>query len=145
MRASRSPGSAGPSCSRPEPVPALYALARPLLRALPPETAHRLSIAVLATGLTGRQSAPDPPVLAQRLWELDFPNPVGIAAGFDKDARAPAALLRLGFGFVETGTVTPRPQPGNPKPRLFRLDEDGAVINRLGFNSGGRGALIARR
>ena len=80
---------------------------------------------------------PDPPILRQRLWGRDFPNPIGIAAGFDKDARVPDALLRLGFGFVEIGTVTPRPQPGNPKPRVFRLEADGALINRLGFNSGG--------
>jgi dihydroorotate dehydrogenase len=125
-------------------VPHLYRLIRPLLRALPPETAHRVTVAVLAAGFGDHTSENDPPSLRQRLWGLDFPNPVGIAAGFDKDARAPAALLRLGFGFVETGTVTPRPQPGNPKPRVFRLDEDGAVINRMGFNSGGLDALVGR-
>jgi dihydroorotate dehydrogenase len=122
----------------------LYRLVRPLLRALPPETAHRLTVAALAAGLGGRADAPDPPSLRQRLWGLDFPNPLGVAAGFDKDARAPAALLRLGFGFVETGTVTPRPQSGNPKPRVFRLDDDMAVINRMGFNGGGLDALVAR-
>jgi dihydroorotate dehydrogenase len=125
-------------------VPDLYPLVRPLLRALPPETAHRLTLAALAAGLAGTSRIPDPPELRQRLWGLDFPNPIGIAAGFDKDARAPAALLRLGFGFVETGTVTPRPQPGNPKPRVFRLDKDIAVINRMGFNSGGLDVLVAR-
>ena len=78
-----------------------------------------------------------PTGLGQRLWGRDFPNPLGIAAGFDKDAHAPDALLRLGFGFAEIGTVTPRPQPGNTKPRVFRLDADRAVINRLGFNSAG--------
>jgi dihydroorotate dehydrogenase len=125
-------------------VPDLYRLVRPLLRALPPETAHRVTIAALAAGLGGRPREPDPPSLRRPLWGLDFPNPIGIAAGFDKDARAPEALLRLGFGFVEVGTVTPRPQPGNPKPRVFRLHEDRAVINRMGFNSGGLDALVAR-
>ncbi|HKS88726.1 MAG TPA: quinone-dependent dihydroorotate dehydrogenase, partial [Stellaceae bacterium] len=125
-------------------MPDLFALARPLLRALPPETAHRLTLAGLALRLGGRARKPDPPILAQRLWGRDFPNPVGIAAGFDKDARASDALLRLGFGFVEIGTVTPRPQPGNPRPRVFRLVEDGALINRLGFNSGGLDHVVAR-
>jgi dihydroorotate dehydrogenase len=125
-------------------VPDFYRLVRPLLRALSPETAHRVTVAALAAGLAGHARTPDPPSLGQRLWGLDFPNPIGIAAGFDKDARAREALLGLGFGFVETGTVTPRPQPGNPKPRVFRLDEDGAVINRMGFNSGGLDALVAR-
>jgi dihydroorotate dehydrogenase len=125
-------------------VPNFYRLVRPLLRALPPETAHRVTVAALAAGLGGRAREPDPPSLPQQLWGLDFPNPIGIAAGFDKDARAPAALLRLGFGFVETGTVTPRSQPGNPKPRVFRLDDDMAVINRMGFNSGGLDALVGR-
>ena len=122
----------------------LYPLIRPLLRGLPPEAAHRLTLAALAAGLGGRAPEPDPPILAQRLWGRDFPNPIGIAAGFDKDARVPDALLRLGFGFAEIGTVTPRPQPGNPKPRVFRLETDGALINRLGFNSGGLDAVIAR-
>ena len=103
-----------------------------------------MTVAALAARLGGRADAPDPPSLRQHLWRLDFPNPIGIAAGFDKDARAPVALLRLGFGFVETGTVTPRPQAGNPKPRVFRLDEDMAVINRMGFNSGGLDALVSR-
>ncbi len=125
-------------------MPDPYPLFRPLLRALPPETAHRVTLAALAAGLGGQRSTPDPPVLAQRLWGRDFPNPIGIAAGFDKDSRVPDALLRLGFGFVETGTVTPRPQPGNPKPRVFRLDADAALINRLGFNSGGLDKLVAR-
>lgn len=125
-------------------MPAPYPLFRPLLRALPPETAHRLTLAGLAAGLAGRAPAGDPPILAQRLWGLDFPNPIGIAAGFDKNAQVPGALLRLGFGFVEIGTVTPRPQAGNPRPRVFRLDADGALINRLGFNSGGLDAVIAR-
>ena len=140
MRSSRSPGSAPPNSSRPERVPAVYAL----LRLLPPEAAHRLTLRALAAGFGGRARSPDPPILAQRLWGRDFPNPIGIAAGFDKDARVPAALLRLGFGFVEVGTVTPRPQPGNAKPRIFRLAADGALINRLGFNSGGLDGLVAR-
>ena len=88
-------------------------------------------------GLAAGGIPTDPPSLKQVLWGRDFPNPIGIAAGFDKDAEAPDALLRLGFGFAETGTVTPRPQAGNPKPRLFRLYEDRAVINRMGFNSQG--------
>jgi dihydroorotate dehydrogenase len=125
-------------------VSALFRLLRPLLQALPPEAAHRLTLAGLAAGFAGRQAAADPPILAQRLWGRDFPNPIGVAAGFDKDAVAPEGLLRLGFGFVEVGTVTPQPQPGNPRPRVFRLDEDGAVINRLGFNSRGLDRLVAR-
>jgi dihydroorotate dehydrogenase len=125
-------------------VPDFYPLLRPILRALPPETAHRLTLAALATGLGGRIPTPDPPILAQRLWGRDFANPIGIAAGFDKDGLVPDALLGLGFGFVEIGTVTPLPQPGNPRPRVFRLDSDGALINRLGFNSGGLDRLAAR-
>jgi dihydroorotate dehydrogenase len=125
-------------------VPDLFPIAAPLLRVLPPETAHRLTLRTLAAGLGGRARAADPPVLRQRLWSRDFPNPIGIAAGFDKDAEVPDALLRLGFGFVEVGTVTPLPQPGNPRPRVFRLDADRALINRLGFNSGGLDRVIAR-
>jgi dihydroorotate dehydrogenase len=121
-----------------------YPLLRPLLRRLPPETAHRLTLAGLAAGMGGDAGPADPPILAQRLWGRDFANPIGVAAGFDKDARVPDALLRLGFGFVEIGTVTPRPQHGNPKPRVFRLETDGALINRLGFNSDGLDELIAR-
>ena len=105
-------------------MPDFYPLVRPLLRALSPEAAHRLTLAALAAGLGGSSRAPDLPELRQRLWGLHFPNPIGIAAGFDKDARAPEALLRLGFGFVEIGTVTPRPQSGNAKPRVFRLEAD---------------------
>jgi dihydroorotate dehydrogenase len=126
----------------------LYPLVRPILRALPAETAHRASLWALRLGagrfLAGRAAADDPSILKQRLWGRDFPNPVGLAAGYDKDAQAPDALLALGFGFVEIGTVTPRPQRGNPKPRLFRLDEERAVINRMGFNSGGLDAVADR-
>ena len=128
-------------------MPDRYPLIRRLLRALPAEAAHRLTLAALAGGLGGLgagQGESDPPSLRQTLWGRDFPNPVGIAAGFDKDARVPDALLRLGFGFAETGTVTPRPQPGNPKPRIFRLYEDEAVINRMGFNSAGLEPTLAR-
>jgi dihydroorotate dehydrogenase len=125
-------------------VPDFYPLIRPLLRALSPEAAHRLTVAALAAGFGGRASEPDPPILAQRLWGRDFPNPIGIAAGFDKDAQVPDALLRLGFGFAEVGTVIRRPQPGNPKPRVFRLEDDAALINRMGFNSGGLDPVIAR-
>src|SRR5271154_1928737 len=117
-------------------MPPLPALALPLLRALPPEAAHRASILALRLW-PARPAAPDPPALHVKLWGLSFPNPVGLAAGFDKHAEVPDAMLALGFGFVETGTVTPRPQPGNSGQRLFRLAEDEAVINRFGFNSCG--------
>jgi dihydroorotate dehydrogenase len=118
-------------------------LARPFLHALDPEDAHGLAIKML-------KFAPLPPAprddkrLALRVFGLNFPNPVGIAAGFDKNAEVPDALLRVGFGFVEVGTITPLPQPGNPRPRLFRLDADHGVINRLGFNSQGADAALKR-
>ena len=118
-------------------------LARPLLRALDPENAHFLTVKALK--LAPRLRAPaDDPRLAVRAFGLSFPNPIGIAAGFDKHAEVPDALLRLGFGHVEVGTVTPQPQPGNPRPRVFRLEPDQGVINRLGFNSEGGGAVLAR-
>ena len=108
-----------------------------LLHALPAEAAHRAAIAALRLGVVpASREAPDP-ILASRLWGRDFVNPVGLAAGFDKHAEAIDPLLRLGFGFVEIGSVTPRPQAGNPRPRLFRLPEDHGVINRMGFNSRG--------
>ena len=130
-------------------MPNLYPLIRPVLRRLAPEAAHAVTVRAVKAGLgrfmTDRAARqPDPPILAQRLWGLDFPNPVGLAAGFDKDARVAEAMRGFGFGFVEIGTVTPRPQPGNPKPRLFRLEEDQAIINRMGFNSGGLDAAIDR-
>ncbi|GAB5470567.1 MAG: quinone-dependent dihydroorotate dehydrogenase [Rhodospirillales bacterium] len=113
------------------------ALAFRLLRALPPEPAHRLAIWGLRQGLAGSAKAKPDPRLAQRLWGLNFPNPLGLAAGFDKSAEAIGPLMRLGFGFVEVGSITPKPQEGNPRPRLFRLPEDAAVINRMGFNNAG--------
>ena len=127
----------------------LYRLIGPALRRLPREAAHELTLRALELGLgrffgAAAAADPDPPVLAQRLWGLSFANPVGLAAGYDKDARVPDAILRLGFGFVEVGTVTPRPQPGNPKPRLFRLEQDQAITNRMGFNSGGLDAVCER-
>jgi dihydroorotate dehydrogenase len=118
-------------------------LARPLLRALDPEDAHRLAIKALKLSPRRRATAGDSR-LTVRAFGLNFPNPVGLAAGFDKHAEAPDALLALGFGFVEIGTVTPLPQAGNARPRLFRLDADEAVINRLGFNSEGEAAVLKR-
>ena len=120
-----------------------YALARPLLFALDPEVAHGLTIRALKLGLLPR-AAPDDPILATTLAGIALPNPIGLAAGFDKNAEVPDAMLRLGFGFVEAGTVTPLPQAGNPKPRMFRLVEDKGVINRLGFNNEGLEAYTAR-
>jgi dihydroorotate dehydrogenase len=125
-------------------TPALASLLMPLLRILDAETAHGLALKALAAGLAGRDSGADDPVLATRVLGLSFRNPIGLAAGFDKDAVAVLPLMRLGFGFVEAGTVTPRPQPGNPRPRLFRLEEDRAVINRMGFNNGGLDRFLAR-
>ncbi|OYX07904.1 MAG: dihydroorotate dehydrogenase (quinone) [Rhizobiales bacterium 32-66-8] len=122
----------------------LYALARPLLRLVSPETAHGLSIRALRSGLYPAVRTPADPILASRVMGLDFPNPVGLAAGYDKHAEAVDALFGLGFGFVEAGSVTPLPQPGNPLPRLFRLDEDAAVINRFGFNSEGLAPFVDR-
>jgi dihydroorotate dehydrogenase len=121
-----------------------YRLARPALRLLDTETAHRAAIWALKLGLAGRDRDGDDPILATKVWGLDFPNPIGLAAGFDKNAEVIDPLLDAGFGFVEAGTVTPLPQPGNPRPRLFRLDEDDGVINRLGFNSGGLPGYVAR-
>ncbi|MEP9354322.1 quinone-dependent dihydroorotate dehydrogenase [Xanthobacter sp. KR7-65] len=122
----------------------LYALVRPFLGLVSPERAHGLAVRALARGLMPDLSGHDDPVLATRVWGIDFPNPVGLAAGFDKHCEVAAPLFRLGFGFVEAGTVTPRPQPGNPLPRLFRLEEDEAVINRFGFNSEGLAPFVYR-
>jgi dihydroorotate dehydrogenase len=120
----------------------LYPLLRPLVMALDAETAHRLTIWALKRTRT-KKPPPDDLVLATRVFGLDFPNPVGIAAGFDKHGEAPLQLAALGFGFVELGSITPRPQPGNARPRVFRLPEDRAVINRYGFNSVGAAGAAA--
>lgn len=113
----------------------LSSAAVPFLRMLDPELAHNIAIKALSHGLAPDYSGPDDPSLAVTALGRTFSNPIGLAAGFDKNAATGPALLRLGFGFVETGSVTPRPQPGNAKPRLFRLMEDQAVINRFGFNN----------
>jgi dihydroorotate dehydrogenase len=118
-------------------------LARPAMRALDPESAHRLTVNALKLAPPIRPAVDDPR-LGVRAFGLAFPNPVGVAAGFDKHGEVADAVLRLGFGFAEIGTVTPRPQIGNPRPRVFRLAADEAVINRLGFNSEGRDAVLAR-
>jgi len=122
----------------------IYSLIRPLVFRLDAERAHRATVNLLKlrTGTAFPPEPPDTPELASRVAGLRFPNPVGLAAGFDKDAEVPAQMLSLGFGFVEVGTVTPRPQHGNPKPRLFRLVEDRAVINRMGFNNHGHLAAL---
>jgi dihydroorotate dehydrogenase len=114
------------------------------LRKLDPETAHDLTVRALKTGLGPRDRGPDDPVLALSMAGLDLPNCVGLAAGFDKNAETPDAMLAAGFGFVECGTVTPLAQGGNPRPRLFRLTADRAVINRMGFNNQGLEAFAAR-
>jgi dihydroorotate dehydrogenase len=120
-----------------------WALTRPLLQSLDPEAAHRLTVAALHL-LPLRSGGRDDPRLAVRAFGLTFPNPLGIAGGFDKHAEAPDALLGLGFGFAEVGTVTPRPQAGNPRPRVFRLPQEAAIINRYGFNSEGHAAVVRR-
>ena len=122
----------------------LHVLGARAARLLDPEDAHRLTIKALALGLGPRQNDADDPVLATKLAGLSLTNPIGLAAGFDKNAQAPDALLSAGFGFVECGTTTPKPQDGNPKPRLFRLTQDRAVINRMGFNNDGQDAFAAR-
>lgn len=120
----------------------LFRLIRPAIFALDPETGHRLAIRGLAA-LPARAPVAAGP-LAVEVAGLAFPNPVGVAAGFDKDAEVPDALLGLGFGFTEVGSITPLPQAGNPRPRLFRLVEDEAVINRMGFNNSGGAVALAR-
>ncbi len=125
-------------------MPDLYPLAGPILRLLDPETAHNLAIAALERGLIPGPAPFEDAILQTRLWDRDFVNPIGLAAGFDKDARVADAMLAQGFGFVEIGSVTPRPQPGNPRPRVFRLSADGAAVNRLGFNSQGIDAVAER-
>ncbi len=124
-------------------IRAFDAFSLPLLRWFDPEDAHRLAIQGLRL-LPPMRPRPDDPKLAVRAFGLNFPNPIGMAAGFDKSAEVPDALLRLGFGFVEIGSVTPKPQAGNPRPRLFRLERDEAVINRMGFNNDGAQAVLRR-
>lgn len=125
----------------------LFDLARPALFLLDPERAHKLMLAALRAAPLGPPASPGP--LATEVAGISFPNPLGMAAGFDKDGEVPDKLLALGFGFAEVGSITPLPQAGNPKPRLFRLAEDRAVINRMGFNNGGaeeaRARLAARK
>lgn len=130
----------------------MYEQLRRLLFRLDPERAHDLASAALraaqrtpgALALLSRRYAARDPIFRQQLWGLQFPGPIGLAAGFDKDGIAVHALASLGFGSLEIGTVTPRPQPGNPRPRLFRLPADHALINRMGFNNGGVAAMAAR-
>ena len=114
----------------------------PALRRLDPERAHRLALRALSLGLVPSARGADNPRLAVAVMGKRFSNPIGLAAGFDKNAAAGSALLRLGFGFVETGTVTPLPQAGNPRPRIFRLSEDRGIINRLGFNNDGLAVFL---
>ncbi len=114
------------------------------LRLLDAETAHRVTVAGLKAGIVPARKIPSDPRLVVDLWDLSFPNPLGMAAGFDKNGEVSDALLNLGFGYAEAGSVTPLPQPGNPKPRVFRLPEDMGVINRYGFNNEGHAALLSR-
>jgi dihydroorotate dehydrogenase len=120
-----------------------YRLADRLLSRLDAETAHGLAVASLKTGLVPRDRASDAASLGITVWDRSLANPIGLAAGFDKNAEVPDAMLSVGFGLVEIGTVTPRPQSGNPRPRLFRLPEDRGVINRMGFNGAGLEAALA--
>ncbi len=124
----------------------IYGTATTWLRCLAPETAHRLTLRLLETGLFPWRTDPpdDPANLAISVWGKSFTNPIGLAAGFDKDARVVPAMERFGFGFIEVGGLTPKPQPGNPRPRMFRLNEDHALINRLGFNNHGATAASSR-
>jgi dihydroorotate dehydrogenase len=122
----------------------VYRLIFPLLDRIEAERAHGLAIQALKLGVVPRDREADPDCLRQQLFGLTFGNPIGIAAGFDKNGEVVTPLFGLGFGFVEVGSVTPKPQPGNPRPRLFRLTEDRAVINRMGFNNEGTAAMAAR-
>ena len=112
-------------------------LALPFLRCLDPETAHNLTLKSLKMGLGPKAFAEDDGSLISKVWDMTFPNPLGLSAGFDKNAEVAGPMLEAGFGFVEVGSITPRAQDGNPKPRIFRLPKDGGVINRLGFNNKG--------
>ncbi|CAN0919847.1 Dihydroorotate dehydrogenase (quinone), mitochondrial, partial [Linum grandiflorum] len=111
---------------------------------LDPETAHRLAVLAAARGWIPREKRPDPPILELQVWGRKFSNPVGLAAGFDKNAEAIGGLLAVGFGFIEVGSITPLPQQGNPKPRLFRLREQSAIVDRYGFNNEGILAVAKR-
>lgn len=122
----------------------VFDFAGPLLHLMSPEKAHGMAITALKSGGLPKQAKVQDPLLTQTLWGLQFDNPVGLAAGFDKNAEVPDAILDQGFGFTEIGSVTPKPQPGNPKPRLFRLKEDLAVINRMGFNNEGLDVVAGR-
>jgi dihydroorotate dehydrogenase len=122
----------------------LYALLRPLLFTLDAEMAHRVTVRALAAGLVPDLRRPDDIALASKVWGRNFANPIGLAAGFDKNAEALAGIYKLGFGFAEAGSVTPKPQVGNPRPRVFRLPEQRAVINRYGMNNQGLDAFLAR-
>ncbi|XP_076630357.1 dihydroorotate dehydrogenase 2 [Colletes latitarsis] len=119
-------------------------VAVPLVQLLDPEIAHTAAVKILKWGLLARQNTEDPASLAINVWDLRFKNPIGMAAGFDKQGEAVEGLHKIGFSFVEIGSVTPKPQPGNPKPRLFRLPEDKAVVNRYGFNSEGHDSVWHR-
>ena len=123
---------------------ALFGLGQAVLLAFDPERAHELAVKTLELGIYPRASGPDDARLRQTVFGLDFPNPIGMAAGFDKDARVPRELLSMGFGFVEVGTLTPKPQAGNPSPRIVRSAPDRAIVNRLGFNNDGHDAALAR-
>ncbi|XP_076650851.1 dihydroorotate dehydrogenase 2 [Halictus rubicundus] len=118
--------------------------AAPLIRLIDPELAHNAAIKMLKWGLVGKQTIKDPASLEMNVWGMQFNNPIGMAAGFDKQAEAVEGLHRIGFSFVEIGSVTPKPQSGNPKPRVFRLVEDNAVVNRYGFNSEGHDTVWHR-
>jgi dihydroorotate dehydrogenase len=121
-----------------------YALVDKVLSHFDAETAHGFALRALKSGLVPADRTPDPPILGVDIWGRRLPNPIGLAAGFDKNAEVPDALLAVGFGLVEIGSVTPRPQPGNPRPRVFRLPEDRGVINRMGFPGNGLDAALPR-
>ncbi|MGB5076752.1 MAG: quinone-dependent dihydroorotate dehydrogenase [Sphingorhabdus sp.] len=121
----------------------LYSMLRPALFLADAESAHRFSLAALKCAAFPSPGKPRD-VLSQRILGLDFPNPVGLAPGYDKNAEVPSQILRMGFGFTEVGTLTPKPQEGNPRPRLFRLVNDEAIINRMGFNNDGQVAALGR-